>query len=120
GQPGSPLRDPPEEERLLEHRDRARILEVRRWRVEAEREVALPVEVVAMAVDAVADVDLGPRREMLLEIRLVLAERIVQPRDLDFLAAELDRPGRRGMDGAQLRRRLRLGRGLRVGVVAEQ
>src|SRR5882724_1426893 len=41
------LGDPPEEERLLEHRDRAGILEVGGRRVEARGEVALAVEVVA-------------------------------------------------------------------------
>src|SRR4051812_36732521 len=64
-QAGPPLRDPPEQERLLEHRDRARILEVRGRRIEAVREVSLPVEVVAVAVHAVADVDLAARRDVL-------------------------------------------------------
>src|SRR6059036_4315369 len=54
GKSGPAFRDPPEEERLLEHRDRARVLEVRGRRIEAVREVALPVEVVAVAVHAVA------------------------------------------------------------------
>src|SRR5215510_11072291 len=94
GQSGPALRDPPEEERLLEHRDRARVLEVRGRRIEAVREVPLAVEVVAVAVDAVAHVDLFPRRDVLLESGLVLAERVVEPGDLDFLAAELDRAGR--------------------------
>src|SRR5882762_4857066 len=89
-QPRPALRDPPEEERLLEHRDRARVLEVRGRRVETGGEMALPVEVVAVAVHAVADVDHGPCRDVLLEARLVLAERVVQPRDLDLLAAERD------------------------------
>src|SRR5207247_6126082 len=59
GEPRPPLRDPPEEVRLLEHRDRAGILEIRRGRIEALREVALTVEVVAVAVHAVADVGLA-------------------------------------------------------------
>src|SRR5881397_2500974 len=56
--PGPALRDAPEEVRLLQHGDRSRVLEVRRRRVEAVREVALSVEVVAVAVHAVANVDL--------------------------------------------------------------
>ena len=104
-QPGPALGDAPEEVRLLEHRDRARILEVRRRRVEAVGEVALPVEVVAVAVHAVADVDLRARRDVLLEIRLILAQRVVQPGDLDLLAAKLDRSpaapgGRRAIPAA--------------------
>src|SRR5262245_16103964 len=65
--PGATLGDAPEEERLLEHRDRARILEVRRRWVESVREVAPSVEVVTVAVHAVADVDLAARRDVLLE-----------------------------------------------------
>src|SRR5437588_7155545 len=118
-QPGTALGDPPEEERFLEHRDRARVLEVRGRRVEAVGEVAPPVEIVAVTIHAVADVDLGARRDGFLEWRLLLAEWIVEPGDLDLLAAELDGSGPRRMHGAQLRRRLRLRRGLRVGVVAE-
>src|SRR5216684_4260858 len=53
---GSAFGDAPEEVGLLEHRDGAGIDEVRGRRVEAVREVALPVQVVAVAVHAVADV----------------------------------------------------------------
>src|SRR5262249_16861128 len=94
-QAGSALGDAPEEEGLLEHPDRARVLEVRRRRVEAVREVASPVEIVAVTVDAVADVDLGAGRDVLLEGRLVLPQRVVEPGDRDLLAAELDRSRRR-------------------------
>src|SRR5436309_2168389 len=49
-EPRAPFRDPPEEVRLLKHRDGAGILEVRRRRVEPVREVTFAVEVVAVAV----------------------------------------------------------------------
>src|SRR5205807_1357866 len=81
---------------------------------------ALLVEVVAVAVHAVADVDLAALGHVLLELRPVLAQRVFHPGDVDLLAPELDGPRRRRMDGAQLGRSLRLGRGLAVGVVAEQ
>src|SRR5881628_1267618 len=98
--PGPALRDAPEEVRLLQHGDRSRVLEVRRRRVEAVREVALSIEVVTVAVDAVADVDLRAGRDVLLEGPLVLPERVVQPRDLDLLAAVLDGCRRSGVDRA--------------------
>src|SRR5205814_5522974 len=92
-EPRPAFRDSPEEVGLLEHRDGARVLEVRRRRFEAVREVAFPVEVVAVAVHAVADVGLSTRGGMLGVIRGVLPQRIVEAGDLDLLAAALD--GRR-------------------------
>src|SRR5882724_7913575 len=73
-QAGTALGDAPEEVGLLEHRDRAGILEVGGRRIEAGREVALAVEVVAVTVHAVADVDLAALRRVLLELRGVLAK----------------------------------------------
>src|SRR5437016_13947474 len=64
---GTALGDAPEEVGLLEHRDRAGILEVGGRGIEAGREVALAVEVVAVAVHAVADVRLAALRRLLLE-----------------------------------------------------
>src|SRR5881296_992947 len=62
--PGAALRDAPEEIRLLQHGDRSGVLKVRGRRVEAGREVALSVEVVAVAVHAVANVGLRPGRDV--------------------------------------------------------
>src|SRR2546425_2239016 len=111
-QAGTTLGDAPEEVGLLEHRDRAGVLEVGGRGIEAGREVALAVEVVAVTVHAVADVDLAPLRRVLLEPGGVLAQRVLGARDVELLALELDRRGRRRVDGAQLGRRLRPGRGL--------
>src|SRR5207248_1120626 len=102
------LGDAPEEESLLQHRDRARILKVGGRRIEARREVAFAVEVVAVPIDAVADVDLAAFRHVLAELRGILAQRILRARDVELLAAELDRGRRRRVHGAQLGRRLRL------------
>src|SRR5437660_9379691 len=88
-QPGTALGDPPEEERFLEHRDRARVLEVRGRRVEAVGEVAPPVEIVAVTIHAVADIDLGARRAVCLECRLILAWWVLEPGELHLLAPEL-------------------------------
>src|SRR3989442_10975050 len=100
-QPGAALRDPPEEVRLLEHRDGAGVLEVRGRRIEPLGEVALPVQVVAVAVHAIADVDDGARRDVLFEVRLVLPQRVVEDLDGDLLAAELDRGLRSRVDRAE-------------------
>src|SRR3989442_1320873 len=97
GQPGPALGDAPEEIGLLEHRDRARVLEVRWRRVEPVREVPLAVQVVAVTVHAVADIDLAPCGDVLLEISLVLPQRVVEALDRELLAPELDwHPRRRG------------------------
>ena len=80
----------------------------------------MPVEVVAVAIHAVLDVGLAARRDVLLEARLVTAQRIVDAGDVDLLAPELDRTRRRRVHRAQLRRRLGGRRRLRVGVVTEQ
>src|SRR5262249_7529675 len=119
-QAGTALRDPPEEECLLEHRDRSGILEVGRRRIEAGCEVSFAVEVVAVAVHAVADVDLPALGDVLLELRRVLAQRVLGPRDVELLAPELNRRRRRRVHGAELGRRLRPGCRLRVSVVADQ
>src|SRR5262249_20575430 len=91
------FRDSPEELPLLEHGDRAGILKVGRRRVEAFGEVALAIEVVAMAVHAIADVRLAPGGHVLLEARLILPQWILGARDVQRLAAELNRVGRRRM-----------------------
>src|SRR5207302_3531688 len=82
-QPRAPLGDAPEEVGLLEHGDRPRVLEVGRRRIERGREAAVPVQVVAVAVDAVPDVDLAPGGDLLRKRRLVLAERVVEPLDAE-------------------------------------
>src|SRR2546428_8605619 len=61
-QAGTALGDAPEEVGLLEHRDRAGILEVSGRGLEAGRAVALAVEVVAVAGHAVPDVGLAVLR----------------------------------------------------------
>src|SRR5262249_48511386 len=119
-QPRSALRDPPEQIRFLEHRDGAGILEIRGRRIEALGEVTLTVEVVPVAVHAVADVRLAAGGNVLLEARLVLAEWILGARDVDRLAAELNGVRWCRVDRSQLGRRLRPRRGLGVGVVPEQ
>src|SRR5439155_3481090 len=84
-QAGTALGDAPEEVGLLEHRDRAGILEVGGRGIEAGREVALAVEVVAVAVHAVADVDLAALRRVPLSLAGSLRSGFSAPGMLDSL-----------------------------------
>ena len=118
------LRDAPEHEALGELGDRVRADEVGRRRVEPVGEVPLPVEEVAVAVDAVPDVGRRARREVLLPVRGilldVLPDRGVGVLEVDLLPAEADRRGRRRVGRAELERRLGDGRRLGVRVVADE
>src|SRR5438445_4465114 len=89
-QAGTALGDAPEQVGLLEHRDRAGILEVGGRGIEAGREVALAVEVVAVAVHAVADAGLAALRPVLLEPAGVLWRRGLGARGVEAVALELE------------------------------
>src|SRR5690242_6236860 len=56
-QTGPALGDPPEDEALRQLRDGAVVLEIRGQRIEARREVPLPVQMIAVARQAVLVVD---------------------------------------------------------------
>ena len=124
GQAGAALGDAPEHEALGELGDRVRADEVGRLRVEAVCEVPPAVQEVAVTVHAVPHVDGGTGRQVLLPVgrRLlhVLPDRGVGVLEIDLLAAEADRVRRRGMDRAELERRLGPRRRLGVSVVTDQ
>src|SRR5438445_10803195 len=89
-QAGTALGDAPEQVGLLEHRDRAGILEVGGRGIEAGREVALAVEVVAVAVHAGHDVGPAALRLLLLEPGGVLWRRGLGARGVEAVALELE------------------------------
>src|SRR6266550_9317579 len=93
-----PLGNAPEDEALGELRDGAVVLKVGGQRVEAGREVAEAVEVIAVAGETVLIVDPLAFTDVEGERVGVLAQRIVEPRERQGLAPERDLRGRRRMD----------------------
>src|SRR5689334_9718109 len=97
------LCDAPEDVALGELSDCAVVGEVRRRRAEAMSEMSLPIQVIAMTGDAILIIDAAPLAEMIVH-RSGLAQRILEPRELERLAAEGDLPRWRGMNRAELDR----------------
>src|SRR2546425_10197589 len=114
------LGDAPEDEALGELRDGAVVLEVGGQRIEARREVAEAVEVIAVAGETVLIVDPLALADVVGERVGVLAQRIVEPGERQRLAPERDLRGRRRMDGAEVGRRLHGGAHLAVGDPAHE
>src|SRR5712691_345523 len=93
-QAGPALGDAPEYEAFRQLRDRAVVLEIERDRVETVGVVALTVEMIAVAGNAILVVHAPPHGEMLSELGLPPcggdAQRVLEPRQGHRLAAERD------------------------------
>src|SRR5262249_51120911 len=66
----------PEQERLRQLRDRSRVLEVGRWRVEALGKMSVAIERITMAEKAIFIVDDAPLLNILSQMRLIGTQRI--------------------------------------------
>ena len=110
GKPGASLGDPPEQKRLAKHRDRPRVGEVGRDRVQPVHEHAVAGHVVAVAEDAVPVVDLAPVLDVLAELcrirRLEMPERVLSGVEIDLLVVNRDLRRRCRMDRSREERRL--------------
>ena len=114
----------PEQERFLQLRDGADVLKIQRRRVQSGGIRPLAVELVTVAILAVPDIDVAALADELFKLirifLLVFAEGVLQGRQVEALAIGLEFARRRGMDGAQLDRRLVAGQHARVYVIAGQ